>query len=129
MQNLPALPSQSVGPLIATNFSFSAQKVHENMRGIAKNYDVTAITERQKTALSRELFDCGAINAIEHAILSLPHRHIEAALNKSEDADASFNLLDFYRDRVAANSHFTDLSPAKAIDEKFLFIMQDLQKL
>ncbi|EPJ44354.1 MAG: hypothetical protein OFPII_35410 [Osedax symbiont Rs1] len=128
MQNLSAFPSPLIGPLIGTNFSSSTQKVDKSVRSIANDYDVSAITERQKTLLSKELFDCDAINAIEHAILSLPHRQIEAALSKSGDANASFNLLDFYRQKVAVNSRFTNLSPAKTIDEKFLFIMTDLDK-
>ena len=70
----------SQGPLVGKNYSFSAKKIHAEIKMIALEFDVTCITEKQKSAMSKALFDKGVINATEHAILSLPKRNINAAL-------------------------------------------------
>ncbi len=118
--------TMSQGPLIGSNFRFSARKVHAEISTIALEFDVTCITEQQKSAMSKALFDKGVINAIEHAILSLPTGNIKAALSHKDVSQDLLNLIEIYKERVAISQAYTNFSAAKAIDVKFLFIMQDL---
>lgn len=120
--------SSTQGPLIAKNFQFSARKVHNEIKAIARDFDVTCITEQEKSAMSKALFDKGIINAIEHAILSLPNRKIKSALAQRESSTDLLNLIEIYQEKVAISRTYTNFSAAKAIDEKFLFIMQDLHQ-
>ncbi|NQZ32323.1 MAG: hypothetical protein HRU06_13710 [Oceanospirillaceae bacterium] len=114
------------GPLTANNFSFSEEVIVKGIRKISRSYDVTCITEKQKTAMSKELYDSRLINAIEHAILSLPSQNIEATLNNDQAFNTPLNLIDIYNQKVTMNQSESNLSPGKAIDEKFLFIMQNI---
>jgi hypothetical protein len=118
----------SQGPLVGKNFSFSEKKVHAEIKTIALEFDVTCITEKQKSAMSKALFDKGIINATEHAILSLPKRNIRATLAHTDVSQELLNLIEIYQEKVAISSGYTNLSATKAIDSKFLFIMQDLHQ-
>lgn len=115
-------------PLMGNSFSYSQRQIHDQISEIAKIYDVTHITEQQKHAMSKALFDQGIISAIEHAILSLPSRSIKRSLMQQEPAKETLNLIDIYQKKVNISRNYSNLSAEKAIDEKFLFIMQDLHQ-
>ena len=118
----------SQGPLVGKNYRFSAKEIHAEIKTIALEFDVTCITEKQKSAMSKALFDKGVINATEHAILSLPKRNINAALAHLDVSQELLNLIEIYEEKVAISKNYTNLSATKAIDSKFLFIMQDLHQ-
>lgn len=126
MQNSTNPAHHQTGPLTASNFGYSEDVIQKGISNIVQSYDVTCITEQQKTALSKALYDSHLISAIEHAILSLPCQNIEAALNNEQHFNCTLNLLDIYQQKVTLNQGESSLSPGKAIDEKFLFIMQNM---
>ena len=128
MQNSTASSNRQSGPLIANNFSYSKTSIKKSICQISQHYDVTCISEKQKTALSKELFDAHIINAIEHAILSLPLQSIQDSFSKVVSPELPLDLVAMYRYKVSLNKNKLDLSPAKAIDEKFLFIMSKLSE-
>ena len=118
-----------IGPLISNNHNYSEQQVSQAIKTIAHDYDVTCITEKQKTALSKALFNGGIISAIEHAILSLPNQQIKDALARQPlQTTQTLNLIQVFEDKVAISKHYSDLSPVKAIDDKFLFIMLNINQ-
>ena len=112
-----------------SDFTASEEKFLDSLRNIAKRYDVTCITEKQKTALSKELFDMQFINAIEHAILSLPSQTIKDTLAMQADLQKPINLIDIYHHKASLSLSNSSLCPAKTLDKKLLFIMQNMQNL
>jgi len=101
----------------------------DRLGNIAERYDVTCITEKQKTAMSKELFDMQFINAIEHAILSLPSQTIKDTLAMQTDLQKPINLIDIYHHKASLSLNDSSLCPAKILDKKLLFIMQNMQKI
>jgi len=112
-----------------SDFTISEEIFLDSLRTIAKRYDVTCITEKQKTAMSKELFDMQFINAIEHAILSLPSQTIKDTLAMRADLQKPMNLIDIYNHKASLSLNDSSLCPAKILDKKILFIMQNMQKL
>lgn len=111
------------------DFTISEEVFLNSLCHIAKRYDVTCITEKQKTAMSKELFDMQFINAIEHAILSLPSQSIKDTLEMRADLQKPINLIDIYNHKASLSLNNSNQCPAKVLDNKFLFILKNMQSL
>jgi len=109
-------------------FGCSEETFIKSVAEIAQRFDVTSITEKQKTALSKALFDTKLINAIEHAILSLPSQSINATLARRVDLQKPINLLEIYQEKALSSPGDYHRSSAKILDEKFLCIMQTMHQ-
>jgi len=112
-----------------SDFTISEQIFLDRLSSIAKRYDVTCITEKQKTAMSKELFDMQFINAIEHAILSLPCQTIKDSLAMQADLQTPINLIDIYLHKASLHLNDASLCPEKILNKKFLFIMLHMQNV
>lgn len=64
---------------------------------LAKNYDVTSMTESEVASLSKSLKEMGAISADVYAVMSFPRREASTREGADINLDEKFDFLDSSR--------------------------------